>query len=353
MYKKKIDKEGMEEKITTFMGNTTTPTISEAQKDKCEGLVVESELLYALKQMKNGSAPGCDGITVEFLKMFWAHISKLLTLSFNSAFENGNLSSSQRKAVITLIHKGKDLARDNLKNWRPISLTNSDYKLLAKCLALRLGDVINDVVSGDQVGYIKGRRVSMLLRLIDDVTDQLNVRQKPGLLLTIDYCQAFDRISKDFMIYTFKKFGFGPDFVKWVSVLMADTKRCVAYCGWLSEYFAVEAGIRQGCPLSPLAFVLAVELLAIKIRQCENIKGLNYWKARNGPLESIIKIALYADDLTLFLKDEHDMQKDEHDMQQALEILAEFSTFSGLEINRMKSEAMWLGSKQNCTDTFF
>ena len=127
---------------------------------------------------------------------------------------------------------------------------------------------------------------------------------------------------------------------------MVDAKSCAAYCGWLSEYFAVEAGISQGCPFSPLAFVLAVELLAIKIRHFENVKGLNYWKARNGLLESIIKIALYADDLTLFLKDEQDMQ-------QALGILAEFSTFSGLEINRMKSEAMWLGSKQNCTDTFF
>ena len=144
--------------------------------------------------------------------------------------------------------EGTNLARDNLKDWRPISLTNSDYKLLAKSLAPRLGDVISDVVNGDQVGYIKGRRVSMLLRLIDDVTDQLNVRQKPGLLPTIDYCQAFDRISKDFMIHTLKKNGFGPDFVKWVSVLMADAKSCVAYCGWLSEYFAVEAGIRQGCP---------------------------------------------------------------------------------------------------------
>ena len=110
--------------------------------------------------------------------------SKLLTLSFNSAFENGNLSSSQRKAVITLINKGKDLARANLKNWRPISLTNSGYKLLAKCLALRLGDVINDV-SGDEVGYIKGRRVSMLLRLIDDVTDQLNVRRNQDFCLRL------------------------------------------------------------------------------------------------------------------------------------------------------------------------
>ena len=54
------------------------------------------------------------------------------------------------------MHNGKDLARDNLKNWRPMLITNSDYKLLAKCLALRLGDVINGVVSGDQVGYIKG-----------------------------------------------------------------------------------------------------------------------------------------------------------------------------------------------------
>ena len=97
-----------------------------------------------------------------------------------------------------------------------------------------------------------------------------------------------------------KKKGFGPDFVKWVSILMADAKSCVAYCGWLYEHFAVEAGIRQGCPFSPLAFILAVELLATKIRHCENIKGLNYWKARNGLLESIIKIALYADDLTLF-----------------------------------------------------
>ena len=155
--------------------------------------------------MKNGSAPGCDGITVEFLKMFWTRISKLLTLSFNSELENGNLSSSQRTAAITLIHKGKNLARDNLKNWRPISLTISDYILLAKCLALCSGDVINDIVNADQVGYIKGRRVSTLLRLIDDVTDQLNVRQTPGLLLTIDYCQAFDRIAKDFMAQTLKK----------------------------------------------------------------------------------------------------------------------------------------------------
>ena len=96
-----------------------------------------------------------------------------------------------------------------------------------------------------------------------------------------------------------------------------------------SRVFAVEDGIRKGCPFSPLAFVLARELLAAEIKHCENIKGLHCWKAGNGLLENI-KTALYADDVTLFLKDEHDMQK-------TLKRLAEFSTFSGLETNRMKS----------------
>ena len=70
LYKKKINSDEMEEKIDTFMRNTVTPTISVTQKDKCEGLVVETELLSALKQMKNGSASGIDGITVNFSNYF-------------------------------------------------------------------------------------------------------------------------------------------------------------------------------------------------------------------------------------------------------------------------------------------
>ena len=146
--------------------------------------------------------------------------------------------------AITHIHKRKYLPRNELKNWRSLSLTNSDYKLLAKCLALRLSHVIHDVINTDQVGYIKGRSVSSLLGLIDDVIDQLNVSQKPGLLITVDYFHDyFDRISKDFMLKAFEKFGFGGDFVRWVSVLMRDAKSCVSYCGWHSDVFAVDSGI--------------------------------------------------------------------------------------------------------------
>ena len=104
-------------------------------------------------------------------------------------------------------------------------------------------------------------------------------------------------------------------------------------------------GIRQGCPFSPLAFVLAVELLAINIRDCTDIKGLRHWDALNdAALEATI--SLYADGITLFLENEQDMFY-------ALSIIEDFSLISGLKINKNKSEAMWLGSKKHCRQSFF
>ena len=91
--------------------------------------------------------------------------------AFNASFQKGLLSYSQCSAVITLVHKGKDLPKNKLSNWRPISLTNTDYKILAKCLAKRLSGVISSIVSEDQVGFIKGRSISSNLRIIDDVID--------------------------------------------------------------------------------------------------------------------------------------------------------------------------------------
>ena len=127
---------------------------------------------------------------------------------------------------------------------------------------------------------------------------------------------------------------------------MTNTESCIAYCGWTSEYFAIESGIRQGCPFSPLAFVLALEILAIKIRNCNSIHGIELGGERiNNITIQLVKIALYADDITLFLKDEHDLTR-------VINIFNSFSVFSGLFINHSKSVAMWLGSRKHCAEKF-
>jgi hypothetical protein len=166
-----------------------------------------------------------------------------------------------------------------------------------------------------------------MIRLIDDTIEMMNSTNKPGILLAVDYKRAFDSISKDFIIWAFKRFGFGDYFVRWI--------------------FPVNSGIRQGCPFSPLAFIVALELLAIKIRNEPSIKGIELPISFSAvEISTVLKILLYADDITIFLQDKNDLEK-------LLELLNSFAMFSNLEINKNKTEAMWLGSKKDADETYF
>ena len=179
----------------------------------------------------------------------------------------GVLSPTQRKGIITLLHKGKNLRRDDLSNWRPISLTNSDYKILAKALALRLKKVIENIISTDQSGFIKGRNISNLLRELADIIDYEKQEKSNTIILALDFRKAFDTISIRHMQNSFAYFGFGPEFIKWMKVILNQRTALIKNGGYLSREFNLERGIRQGCPISPLIFVLAVELLALSFKQ--------------------------------------------------------------------------------------
>ena len=344
VYKKK--KEFDINLANNFTNNLNVPKISEDSKTQLENEITLDEIGQALKSTKNNSAPGNDGLTYSFLKVFWNRISKLVYDSYNASYQAGELSFSQRQAIITLLHKGKGLPRDNLSNWRPISLTNTDYKVLAKCIANRLSNVLDQIISEHQVGFVKGRKISSIIRLIDDTIENLKTSQSEGILLAVDYKRAFDSISKDYMLYAFRSFGFGENFLRWVKVLITKTESSINYLGWISESFSVESGVRQGCPFSPMAFIIGLELLSIKIRQDIDISGIILPVPKMSVAHlTALKIALYADDMTLFLKNRQDLES-------ALIILNSFSLFSNLEMNRNKTEAMWVGSRAGCQERY-
>ena len=316
-----------------YCSDIEIPQLSNQEKASCEGVVTEGELSLALSRMKNDSAPGLDGLPTSFYKVFWARIKYLLIASYEEAFRVGAMSISQKRAVLRLLHKGKNLPKEELGNWRPISLTNSDYKILAKALALRMQGVIKTVICEDQVGYIKGRNISTIIRIIDDTIEYVKIHNLSGVVMALDYKKAFDSVNKDFIYATFDKFGFGSDFKRWVQVLMQGTESCINYNGWLTDFFPVSSGIRQGCPFSPLAFILSVELLAIKIRQSNNIVGINLPHPEH---QKTVKITQFADDGTLLLNGREDIR-------QALLVINNFTFISGLELNYNKTEAMWIG----------
>ena len=314
--------------LQNFVAGINLPKLDELDARACDEKVTEDEVAAALKSMQHGSSPGCDGLPVEFYKLFWQHLKKPLVECYEFSFNENILSPSERVGVISLFHKGKDLSFENLNNWRPISLTNVDYKILAKALSLRLNLVIDKLIGPQQTGFLKGRHISTTHKYIDDILLLQRFSKSPGILLALDFKQAFDSIKIPCIIKALNVFGFGPTFTKWIEILNNDRLSCVKNGGYLSRNFSMQNGVRQGCPISPQLFILAVELLAQKIIQDRSIKGLK-------PVSDMVafKVCQYADDTTLGLKNEKDLRK-------ALLHLEVFALCSGLLLNFNKSFAL-------------
>jgi len=121
----------------------------------------------------------------------------------------------QKRGVITLIpKKGKNKLL--IKNWRPITLLNTDYKILAKLLALRIETVMPFIICDDQTGYIKGRFIGQNIRIIEDTIIIANENNIPGIILTIDFEKAFDSISWSFIEKALYAYNFGVNYIKWI-----------------------------------------------------------------------------------------------------------------------------------------
>lgn len=151
LYKTDNTDPDIDTKRSTFLSELNIPKPSEQQKISCEGKISSEECFRVLDIFHNNKTPGNDGIPIEFYKKFWPLISDSFIRWVNESFEKGEMSSSQKQAVITLIEKkGKD--RTFLENWRPISLANVDAKIMSKVIAWRIKNVLPEIIHHNQTG---------------------------------------------------------------------------------------------------------------------------------------------------------------------------------------------------------
>ena len=321
-----------------FIINDDIATLSEHDRNSIERIITIDECENALKELSLNKSPGCDGIPADFYKYFWSDIRNFVFDSFVYSFENGYLSLDQRRGILILIPK-KDKDIRELKNWRPITLLNTDYKILTKALANRLQKVIPNLIHSDQTGYIEGRYIGENIRTITDLIQYTSLKQCPGILLSIDFEKAFDSLRWSFMLDILKCMSFGDYFCKWINIIYTDPLCCVTNNGHASSFVKIERGIRQGCPISALLFILTVELLACAIRKNNNVKGIKIHDYE-------IKISQLADDTTLFVQDLDSLSV-------CLEILHTFYLCAGLKVNKSKTIAKWLGCNKANTNKPF
>ena len=323
-----------------FLTDTGLPRVPPHLVEHCEGPLSVREAGQALAAMKNGKSPGSDGLGCEFYKKFWHLFGEAFVAMVNLCFLNGQLTESQRLALITLLCKDKSL-HYLLKHWRPISLINVDAKIISKSISNRLKKVLPFIISEDQTCSVEGRSISDNIHLLRNVFDYVESKNIGCACIGLDQKKAFDRVEHKWLMKVLDYFGFGPDFKKWITVLYTNLKSSVIINGHISEEFDYERGVKQGCPLSPLLYILVIEPFSNRVRSDLAIRGLDL----PGD-ERQTKIIQYADDSHMILMDTKSISR-------ALTLFEIFERASGSQRNTDKCHAIWLGKFRDRADTPF
>lgn len=211
-----------------------------------------------------------------------------------------NLSTDLQlnRTIIVLIAK-KNICQTP-KDYRPISLCNVIYKIIAKTLDERLKLHLPNYIHASQSAFILCMHISSNIILTQEITHSFSLTswKQKGFLLKIDLAKAFDRIEWPFIVSALTRLGPSNAFIKLIEAYISTTTMSVLVNGQTNESFHPKRGLRQGCPLSPYLFVLAINELSCNLQQAlqNNIlRGITL-----GPQCPPIHSLLFADDLIIY-----------------------------------------------------
>ncbi|MCP3925856.1 MAG: reverse transcriptase family protein, partial [Desulfobacterales bacterium] len=195
------------------------------------------------------------------------------------------------------------------------------------------------IVSEDQTCSVPKRSILSNGHILRDLIYYAENENLPAALLSLDQMKAFDRVNWNFLFKTLESFGFGPQFISYIKTLYNNIASCVKVNGFISAPFTLERGVRQGCPLSPLLYIIVSEIFAISVRKNKNITGITIKNVE-------FKITQYADDTTIILQGEKSITS-------TFDCVQDFEMASGAKINKEKSKGIWLGLYEFRSDNPF
>jgi len=222
-----------------------------------------------------------------------------------------------------------------IRDYQPISLIHSFSKLITKCLARRLAPFLDSLVMKNQSAFIKGRRIHDSFRQVQLACRTLHTTHIPALLLKIDITKAFDTVSWAFLLEVLQHMGFGQRWRDWISVILSTSSTKILLNGQPGRRICHVRALRQGDPLSPMLFVLVMEVLNRFLLWIEDRQFLTPLRCVAGS-----RVNLYMDDLVLFVAPQAG------DLWFVKAALAIFGLASGLFSNMEKSVA----SPIHCSD---
>lgn len=228
----------VDEQQTRAMLAWVSTRLSQSDRELCDSALSLEEVLEALRGSSPNKSPGWDGLSSKLYRHFQQSLGPLLLEVFQEIARTGALTPSMRRGVISLVYK-KQGDPSLLKNFRPISLLNTDYKILTRVLSLRLGKVLPRILSPSQTYCVKWRDIADTVCSIRDVVDLMREQPRGGYVLKLDQEKAFDRVEHSFLFEVLKSFGFGEAFISWVRLVYKGIVSCVKVNGSLTSFFPV------------------------------------------------------------------------------------------------------------------
>ena len=252
----------------TEVGRPTMDGLDFACIEEDERLSLEKftreEVFQVLREMEGDKAPGPDGFTMVFFHKCWSMVEKDVMDFFVYFHRHSVFERSMNASFLTLIPKKCNAV--NIKDFRPISLVGSVYKLLSKVLA-RV--VLDNLISKSQNSFVGGRQILDLVFIANECLDSRLKSRIPGMVCKLDIEKAYDHANWEALFYLLDRMGFGLKLRGWIKACVTSVRFAVLVNGSLEGFFGSSRGLRQGDPLSPLLFLLIMEVLSRLLKKTE------------------------------------------------------------------------------------
>lgn len=237
------------------------PLLSAEESSFLSTPITDEEIKEALFHIGDDKAPSPDGFTAAFFKKNWDILKVDFLRAAHEFFKNGKLLKQFNHAAIALIPKTKH--DPQAKDFRPISCCNVFYKTITKIIANKLASVIPSIIDSAQNAFIEDRLMSDNIMLAQQLIRKYGRKTStPRCMMMIDIRKAFDSISWNFILNLLKSLGFPPSIIGWIRECITSASFSVSLNGKLHGFYKCKRGLRQGDPLSPYLFVLAMEYLS-------------------------------------------------------------------------------------------
>lgn len=288
--------------------------------------ICPAEVISTVRTLPNNKSPGPDGIPYEYYKQNLKQLMKILIPMFNGILSSSMVIPDAGNVITVLLYKKGD--RSNLKNWRPIALSNTDCKIYSKILAKRIGKIMQSYISPQQFGFVPNRSIWDNIFQVNNVTVSTGVK---GALAFLDQEKAYDRVSWSYLRRILKDMDFPNPIITWILNSLSSSSIKIIGLDTFTDPISPSRGLRQGDPLSPILYNIAFDPFIRTINT--HIKGISIHS------QDPLRILAFADDCVVGLKDRHDTKMLE-------KIVTEYESISQAKLNKLKTQIILLGKQR-------